>query len=98
MYGAADAFVLPTSELECFGLPVLESLACGRPVLAAPVGAIPELLRPFEPAWLADGSSPEAIADAAGPLPDRRSAGARAWRPFAPRSPPASPAIGCSSG
>lgn len=63
MMGAADAFVLPTSELECFGLPVLEALACGRPVLAAPVGAIPELLRLFEPAWLASGSAPEAIAE-----------------------------------
>ncbi len=41
MYAAADAFVLPTAELECFGIIVLESLACGRPVLATPVGAIP---------------------------------------------------------
>lgn len=62
MYGAADAFVLPTVELECFGLPVLESFACGRPVLATPVGAIPELVEPVEPKWLAADTSVGAIA------------------------------------
>jgi glycosyltransferase involved in cell wall biosynthesis len=53
MYGSCDAFVLPTAELECFGLIALEALACGRPVLATPVAAIPELLSNFETAWLA---------------------------------------------
>ena len=62
MYGAADAFVLPTTELECFGLPTIESLACGRPVLATPVAAIPEVLSPVEPQWLAQGNSEQAIA------------------------------------
>jgi glycosyltransferase involved in cell wall biosynthesis len=52
MYGAADAFVLPTAELECFGLIAIESLSCGRPVLATPVGAIPEILAGLEPRWL----------------------------------------------
>ncbi len=62
MYGAADAFVLPTAELECFGLIALEALACGRPVLATPVGAIPEVLGQFEKDWLAHDASIEAIA------------------------------------
>lgn len=62
MYAAADAFVLPTMELECFGLIALESLACGRPVLATPVAAIPEILDRFEPRWLARDATVDAIA------------------------------------
>ena len=62
-YGACDGFVLPTAQLECFGLILLEALACGRPTLATPVGAIPEIVRRFEPNWLASGSSPKEIAD-----------------------------------
>lgn len=63
MYGACDAFVLPTAELECFGLIAIEALACGRPVLATPVGAIRELLANFEPAWLASAADENAIAE-----------------------------------
>ncbi|MFB3854688.1 MAG: glycosyltransferase family 4 protein [Vicinamibacterales bacterium] len=66
MYAAADAFVLPTAELECFGLIALEALACGRPVLATPVGAIPEVIGPLEPAWLASGNSAADIAGLVG--------------------------------
>lgn len=62
MYAAADAFVLPTAELECFGLIALEALACGRPVLATPVGAIPEVVGRFEKRWLAEDTSVHAIA------------------------------------
>jgi glycosyltransferase involved in cell wall biosynthesis len=61
-YAACDAFVLPTAALECFGLIALEALSSGRPVLATPVGAIPELLNRFQPSWLAASASPEAIA------------------------------------
>ena len=62
MYAAADAFVLPTAELECFGLIAIEALACGRPVLATPVGAIPELIKPIESKWLAESNDIESIA------------------------------------
>lgn len=61
MYASADAFVLPTAELECFGLIALEALACGRPVLATPVGAIPEVVGRFEERWLAENASMHAI-------------------------------------
>jgi len=61
LYASADAFVLPTTELECFGLTALEALACGRPVLATPVGAIPEVLGTFEPRWLAQDESIDSI-------------------------------------
>ena len=63
MYGAADAFILPTAELECFGLIAIESLACGRPVLATPVAAIPEIIGEIEPSWLAKDESAASIAN-----------------------------------
>lgn len=62
-YAACDAFVLPTAELECFGLIALEALSAGRPVLATPVGAIPEVIRKFESSWLARSAEVEDIAD-----------------------------------
>lgn len=62
LYGACDAFVLPTAELEGFGIIAVEALLAGRPVLATPVGAIPELLRKFEPRWLAESTAPQDIA------------------------------------
>lgn len=60
-YRAADCFVLPSRSLECFGLVILESFAVGTPVIATPVGAIPEVLGPFAADSLADGTSPEDI-------------------------------------
>jgi len=61
-YTACDASIVPTRSLEGFGIIVLESLACGRPVLATPVGALPELLNYFEPEWIADSNDAEGIA------------------------------------
>jgi len=60
-YQAADLFVLPTRELEGFGLVTLEALACGTPVLGTAVGAIPEVLGGLEPAWVV-GADAEALA------------------------------------
>src|SRR5437899_12651573 len=45
-YGAAAAFVLPTRELEGFGLVTVAALACGTPVLGTPGGATPAILEP----------------------------------------------------
>ncbi len=42
-YNAADAVAI-TSHYESFGLAALEALACGTPVVASPVGVLPELL------------------------------------------------------
>lgn len=63
MYAACDVFILPSAELECFGLITLEAFAAGRPVLATPVGAIPEVINPIEPTWLARDTTPDAIAN-----------------------------------
>jgi glycosyltransferase involved in cell wall biosynthesis len=61
-YLAADAFILPTAALEGFGLIALESFTAGTPVLATPVGAIPEIVGAVEPRWLAEAADAASIA------------------------------------
>lgn len=63
-YQAADLFILPTRELECFGLIALESLAYGLPLVATTVGAIPEIVRPILPDFLVPPLSPQTLRDA----------------------------------
>lgn len=63
MYTACDASVIPTEWLECFGLIALECLSCGTPVLATPVGALPEIIRNFSKDWISKTNSPESIAE-----------------------------------
>jgi glycosyltransferase involved in cell wall biosynthesis len=67
-YQAADVFVYPSLN-ETFGLPILEAMACGCPVVTSDTSAMPEtaggaavLSGPREPASIA-----RAIVDAAGP-------------------------------
>jgi glycosyltransferase involved in cell wall biosynthesis len=43
VYAGADAFCLPSLS-EGFGLPALEAMACGAPVVAADRGALPEVV------------------------------------------------------
>ncbi len=43
LYCGADALLMP-SLYEGFGMPALEAMACGTPVVAAKAGALPELL------------------------------------------------------
>lgn len=43
LYAGADAFIL-TSFYEGFGLPPLEAMACGAPVIASAGGSLPEVL------------------------------------------------------
>ncbi len=63
LYSAADVFVLPTQALEGFGLVILEALSAGVPVVATPIGGIPEVLRELAPELLAESARPEAIAE-----------------------------------
>ena len=74
-YQAADAFVLPTRELEGFGLVTVEALACGTPVLGTRVGATPELLEPLDPLLVLEGGgAPGMAADLAAFLDRQRRA------------------------
>lgn len=42
LYSGAEAFVFP-SKFEGFGMPVLEAMACGTPVLSSTAAALPEV-------------------------------------------------------
>jgi glycosyltransferase involved in cell wall biosynthesis len=71
-YQAADAFVYPSFN-ETFGLPILEAMACGCPVVTSDTSAMPEtaggaaiLSNPKEPASIA-----RAILEAVGPGKER---------------------------
>lgn len=60
-YQAADIFVLPTIELEGFGLVTLEALSSGTPVLGTPIGGTREILGAFDDRFLFKDTSPESI-------------------------------------
>lgn len=65
-YQAADLVLMPTAQLEGFGLVTVEALACGTPVVGTPVGAIPEVLNQIDPVLIASGADSPAFADALG--------------------------------
>jgi glycosyltransferase involved in cell wall biosynthesis len=62
-YRAADLTIVPSVDLEGFGLTVIESLAAGTPVLVTPVGGLPETLRGLDPALVLSGKTPGELAD-----------------------------------
>jgi glycosyltransferase involved in cell wall biosynthesis len=64
-YGAAGLFVYP-SLFEGFGLPVLEALACGTPVITSTASSLPEVAG--DAALLVDPEDTAALADAIGRL------------------------------
>lgn len=62
-YGAVDALLL-ASEREGWPNVLLESMACGTPVVATRVSGIPEIVAAPEAGLLIDRRTPQAIADA----------------------------------
>jgi glycosyltransferase involved in cell wall biosynthesis len=71
-YRSADVFVYPSFN-ETFGLPILEAMACGCPVVTSDVTAMPETAGGA--AMLSDPTDPASIAkamiEAAGPARDQ---------------------------
>jgi glycosyltransferase involved in cell wall biosynthesis len=65
LYSLASVFAFP-SWYEGFGLPVLESMACGTPVVAADNSSLPEAVG--DAGLMVDAGEPVALADALGRL------------------------------
>lgn len=62
-YNAATFFVYP-SHFEGFGLPVLEAMACGTPVITSTAASLPEIIGPDGAGRLVDPADPLALAEA----------------------------------
>lgn len=73
-YNAATLFTYP-SHFEGFGLPVLEAMACGTPVITSTASSLPEVAGTDGAACLVDPADTEALANTMAELmsqPDRR--------------------------
>jgi glycosyltransferase involved in cell wall biosynthesis len=80
LYNRAAVVVVP-SRFEGFGLPAVEAMACGAPVVASAAGALREVVRAGGGGVLVPAADPEALAGSLNALLDapeeRRSLGAR---------------------
>lgn len=67
-YNACDLFVMPSRltppDVEGFGIVFLEANACGRPVIGARTGGIPDAVREGETGLLVPPDTPQALASA----------------------------------
>jgi glycosyltransferase involved in cell wall biosynthesis len=64
--GNARALLFPIDWPEPFGLAIIESIACGTPVIARPCGSVPEIIQPGVTGLI--GSTVDELAAAAGQL------------------------------
>ena len=55
LLAGASALLFPVREPEPFGLAMVEALACGTPVIAEPLGAVPEVITDDVTGFLASG-------------------------------------------
>jgi glycosyltransferase involved in cell wall biosynthesis len=61
LYAAADCVLMPSLDLEGFGLVTAEALACGTPVAASRAGANAEVIEGLSPAPLFSAGDPVAL-------------------------------------
>jgi glycosyltransferase involved in cell wall biosynthesis len=61
-YSAADLFLHP-APVDNLPNVVLESIACGTPVVGFPVGGVPDIVRPGKTGWLAHQVSARVLAE-----------------------------------
>jgi len=64
LYRACDLSIVPSVALEGFGLPTIESLAAGTPVLVTPVGGLPEVVVELDPGLVLRDANTATLADA----------------------------------
>ncbi|HCE44131.1 MAG TPA: hypothetical protein DET40_11330 [Lentisphaeria bacterium] len=62
-YRASDLFIMPTKELEGFGLSTVEAMACGIPAIGTDIGGTPEILGEVSEDLIIKGCSEDAIAE-----------------------------------
>lgn len=62
LYSACDAFVMPSRE-DNFPNVLLEATACGTPVIAFPIGGVPDIIQHGENGLLAEELSAKALKD-----------------------------------
>jgi len=60
IFSAATAFIFP-SHYEGFGIPLLQAMACGTPIVASSAASIPEIAG--EAAWYFDPTNTEEMAE-----------------------------------
>ncbi|WP_322511707.1 glycosyltransferase family 4 protein [Chloroflexus sp.] len=61
LYQQADIFVFPT-QAEAFGIAAVEAIACGAPVIATPVGGLPDIVQDGVNGFLVPQNEPAAVA------------------------------------
>jgi glycosyltransferase involved in cell wall biosynthesis len=61
-YRSATLVVMPTQELEGFGLTTAEAMACGTPVVGTPAGSVPEVVGRLDPRLVATSATSAGIA------------------------------------
>jgi glycosyltransferase involved in cell wall biosynthesis len=64
LYRACDLSIMPSVALEGFGLPTIESLAAGTPVIVTPIGGLPETVRALDPSLVTEDATTSSLAQA----------------------------------
>jgi glycosyltransferase involved in cell wall biosynthesis len=76
LIAAADALVMPSIVREVFGISIAEAYAFGKPVIAARIGGMPELVRPGQTGLLVEPGDEAGLQEALCALAADRD---RAW-------------------